>query len=227
MRRRNAQPQQQVDASGECRHLYLTRDATCVHCGLQFRLAWSSERRDLVRPTTRNLIFAVLAALLLVPAQAFPIGGSPILASVFLVLAVLFFTRTLLGGFELYARHGFVPGKLGPIARRHPLNPLLAQAVRHGAGARSLPHRPGNLPAVPGGRHAAHRAPPVVAPARGRLQGPSGWVALVIHGRNGCHGVVGQRGCACYNGETISAYIGKRQLLRPPHIVVVRRPLPA
>ena len=37
---------------------------------------------------------------------------------------MLFFTRTLLGGFELYARHGFVPGRLGPIARRHPFNPL-------------------------------------------------------------------------------------------------------
>ncbi len=124
MRRRNAQPLQQVDASGECRHLYLTRDATCVHCGLQFRLAWSSDRKDLIRPTTRNLVFAVIAVALLVPAQAFPIGGSSLLASVFLVVAVLFFTRTLLGGFELYARHGFVPGKLGPIARRHPLNPM-------------------------------------------------------------------------------------------------------
>ena len=124
MRRRNVQPQQQVDASGECRHLYLTGEAKCVHCGMQFRLAWASERGDLIKPTTRNLIFAVIAVVLLVPAQAFPIGGSSILASVFLVIAVLFFTRTLLGGFELYARHGFVPGRLGPIAKRHPLNPL-------------------------------------------------------------------------------------------------------
>ena len=124
MRRRNVQPQQQVDASGECRHLYLTGEAKCVHCGMQFRLAWASERRDLVKPTTRNFIFAIIAVILLVPAQAFPIGGSSILASVFLVIAVLFFTRTLLGGFELYARHGFVPGKLGPIAKRHPMNPL-------------------------------------------------------------------------------------------------------
>lgn len=124
MSRRPQQPQQQVDASGECRHLYLTRDATCVHCGMQFRLAWAAERRELVRPTTRNMIFAAIAVVLLVPAQAFPIGGSSLLASVFLVIAVLFFTRTLLGGFELYARHGFVPGKLGPIARRHPFNPM-------------------------------------------------------------------------------------------------------
>ena len=122
--RANPNPQQQVDASGDCRHLYLTRDATCVHCGMQFRFAWASERRDLVKPTTRNLIFAVIAVLLLVPAQAFPIGGSSLLASVFLVIAVLFFTRTLLGGFELYARHGFVPGKLGTIAKRNPINPL-------------------------------------------------------------------------------------------------------
>lgn len=124
MSRRPQQPQQQVDASGECRHLYLTRDATCVHCGIQFRLEWASDRKDLIKPTTRNLIFAVIAVILLAPAQAFPIGGTSILASVFLVIAVLFFTRTLLGGFELYVRHGFVPGKLGPIARRHPMNPL-------------------------------------------------------------------------------------------------------
>lgn len=124
MNRRNPQPQQQVDASGDCRHLYLTRDATCVHCGLQFRLAWASERRDLVKPTTRNLIFAIIGVILFVPAQAFPIGGSSILASVFLVIAVLFFTRTMLGGFALYSRHGFVPGKLGPIAKRHTFNPL-------------------------------------------------------------------------------------------------------
>ncbi len=123
-RRQQQQPQQQVDASGECRHLYLTRDATCVHCGMQFRLAWASERRDLVKPTTRNFIFAVIAVALLVPTRAFPLGDSQILSSVFLVIAVLFFTRTLLGGFELYARHGFVPGKLGPIAKRHPMNPL-------------------------------------------------------------------------------------------------------
>ena len=124
MSRRPQQPQQQTDESGECRHLYLTRDATCVHCGMQFRLAWASERRDLVRPTTRNLIFAVAGISLFIPAQLFPLQGSSLLSSVFLVIAVLFFTRTLLGGFELYVRHGFVPGKLGPIARRHPLNPL-------------------------------------------------------------------------------------------------------
>ncbi len=124
MSRRPSQPQQQVDASGECRHLYLTRDATCVHCGMQFRLAWSSERSDLIRPTTRNVIIAVVAVLLMALALAFPLGGSSLVANVFLVVAVLFFTRTLLGGFELYARHGFVPGKLGPVARRHPFNPM-------------------------------------------------------------------------------------------------------
>ena len=124
MNRGKPEPQQQTDESGECRHLYLTRDASCVHCGMQFRLAWSSERGALIRPTRRNLIFAVVAALLFVPAQAFPLGGTSIVASIFLVIAVLFFTRTMLGGFELYARHGFIPGKLGPIARRHPFNPL-------------------------------------------------------------------------------------------------------
>ena len=124
MRRRNVQPQQQLDPSGECRHLYLTRDATCVHCGMQFRLAWASERRDLVKPTTRNVMIAVVAVVLMALSLAFPLGGSSLVANGFLVIAVYFFTRTLLGGFELYARHGFVPGKLGTIVRRHPLNPL-------------------------------------------------------------------------------------------------------
>lgn len=135
MLRRRAQAPQQVDASGECRHLYLRRrspdapasaaDATCVHCGLEFRLAWQSDRAGLVRPTTRNLVYALIGLALLVVTQVFgvAVGGLPI-SSLFLVIAVLFFTRALLGGFGLYAQHGFVTGKLGPIYRRHRLNPL-------------------------------------------------------------------------------------------------------
>ena len=115
----------QTDASGECRHLYLTRDATCVHCGMRFRLAWQSSRQDLLRPTTRNLVIALGGTALLVASQLFGlvVGGFP-LSSVFLVVAVLFFTRSTLGGLELLGRHGFVPGRLGPIYRRGQYNPL-------------------------------------------------------------------------------------------------------
>lgn len=122
---RGPAPQQQTDEAGECRHLYLTRDATCVHCGMQFRLAWESMRRDLIRPTTRNFAIAAAGVALLALSQVFglTVGGFP-LSTVFLLVAVLFFTRALLGGFEMYAKHGFVPGRLGPIVRRQRLNPL-------------------------------------------------------------------------------------------------------
>ncbi len=117
-------PPQQTDASGECRHLYLTRDGACVHCGMQFRLAWQASRSELLGPTKRNLLIAFAGLALLVVTQLFGVVVGVPLSSVFLVVAVLFFTRALLGGFELYARHGFVPGKLGPIYRRSPYNPL-------------------------------------------------------------------------------------------------------
>lgn len=118
-------PPKQTDESGECRHLYLTRDATCVHCGVQFRLAWASERRALLRPTTRNLVIALASVALLALSRVFGLAlGSFPLETVFLMVSVLFFTRALLGGFEIYMRHGFVPGKLGPIVRRSPYNPL-------------------------------------------------------------------------------------------------------
>ena len=37
-------PQARRDEHGECMHLYLTRDATCVHCGMRFGLAWTADR---------------------------------------------------------------------------------------------------------------------------------------------------------------------------------------
>jgi hypothetical protein len=122
---RGPTPPKRIDESGECRHLYLTRDATCVHCGMRFRLAWSSEKGELIRPATRNLAFAAVAVILLVVTQltGLALGSLPV-SSLFLMVAVLFFTRTLLGGFELYSRHGFVPGKLGGIVRRGRFNPL-------------------------------------------------------------------------------------------------------
>ncbi len=119
---RRATPNQPTDDRGRCRHLYLTGDATCVHCGMKFRLAWASERKRLLGPALRNLLVGVGFGLLIVGAQAMALGA---LGTVFLMGAVLFFTRTLLGGFELYTRHGFIPGELGPVSRRSRLNPMI------------------------------------------------------------------------------------------------------
>ena len=120
----------QIDSSGNCRHLYLKRGsdaiaASCIHCNMQFKLEWTSVRKDLIRPATRNLALAFTATALLVVSQLFglQLGAFPI-SSVFLMIAVLFFTRSVLGGFELWTRHGFVPGRLGPIVRRNRINPL-------------------------------------------------------------------------------------------------------
>ena len=126
-------PPMQTDASGECRHLYLTRNArqaeaeaqyaaTCVHCGIQFRLAWQSSRPSLLWPMQRNLIIAIVGVVLMVASRLI---GQALPESLFLVVAVLFFTRSALGGFELFlGRHGFVPGRLGPVYRRSPYNPF-------------------------------------------------------------------------------------------------------
>ena len=181
MSRRNPQPQQQVDASGDCRHLYLTRDATCVHCGMQFRLAWACERRELVKPTTRNLIFAIIGVILLVPAQAFPIGGSSILASVFLVIAVLFFTADAVGRFRAVRATRVRSRQVGAHRQAAYAQPIAAQAVRHDAGARSFSHRPRYVQVVRGGRHAPDRAPALVASARGDLQGPPCQIGCAVH----------------------------------------------
>ena len=51
-------PDQRLDASGECLHLYLARDGVCVHCGMRFELAWSTERGALLLPTRKNLAYA-------------------------------------------------------------------------------------------------------------------------------------------------------------------------
>ena len=150
MLRRRGQVPSQVDASGECRHLYLRRrasgaaanaaDATCVHCAMEFRLAWQSDRAGLVRPTTRNLIYALAGLALFTLTQFFGVslGGFPV-SSIFLVISVLFFTRTLLGGFGLYAQHGFVTGKLGPVYRRPRLNPLPPKPYVTAVGAVPFP----------------------------------------------------------------------------------------
>ena len=89
---------------------------------MRFRLAWASERSALLRPTRRNLAYAVGAGLLIAVSQA---GDQAVLATGFLVVALFFFARALLGSFELFVRHGFVLGKLGPLTRRRRFNVLV------------------------------------------------------------------------------------------------------
>lgn len=134
---RRGNPPKQVDASGECRHLYLTSEGTCVHCGMRFHLVWTSNRAALLRPTTKNLMFAVGGAVLMAVSQA--TGQPGIFTSLLLVVAIFFFTRSLLGGAELYFRHGFVPGKLGPLVRRGRFNPLLPKPYVTTIGAVRFP----------------------------------------------------------------------------------------
>ena len=86
-----------------------------MHCGLRFELAWSSERGALLLPTRKNLAYGVGAGLLIAVSQA---SGQGFMVTVFLVVSLLFFIRALLGSIELFAKHGFVPGKLGPLMRR-------------------------------------------------------------------------------------------------------------
>ena len=64
------------------------------------------------------------AGLLIAVSQA---SGQGLMATVFLILSLFFFTRTLLGSFELFAKHGFVPGKLGPLMRRGRFNLLVVK----------------------------------------------------------------------------------------------------
>ncbi len=116
-------PRQSPD---ECRHLYMQRSegsgATCIHCGMQFNLAWSADRRSITFPTIRNTaIMAVSGGLL----AAFALLGVTPLAYVFLMVMVLFFTRVLLGGMEMFGHHGFVPGRLGPLIKRPFWNVLI------------------------------------------------------------------------------------------------------
>ncbi len=124
MRRRQA-PARQNDESGQCRHLYLTGDAVCVHCGIKFTLAWASERSGLLRPSIRNLIYAVISGALM--ALTLATMGDSILSTLLLLGVVLFFTRTFLHGLEIFGRHRFVPGVLGLIFRRSPFNILAAK----------------------------------------------------------------------------------------------------
>ena len=86
---------------------------------MKFALAWTAERSWLTKPAVRNLSFGILSAVLFVVAR---LSGEGALSSLFLVDLVLFFTRSLLSGLEIFARHGFVPGKLGDLTPRRRWN---------------------------------------------------------------------------------------------------------
>ncbi|MEX2598721.1 MAG: hypothetical protein WD533_03595, partial [Dehalococcoidia bacterium] len=108
--------------SGECRHLYLTGEAVCVHCGMKFELAWFAEKPDLTRPVIRNAAFAVVSGLGLGATIALSLS---LVMYVFLAATVLFGIRMLLGTMEFFGKHGFVPGKLGPLIKAPIYNILL------------------------------------------------------------------------------------------------------
>ena len=114
----------------------MTPDGACVDCGMRFRLAWTSERSALLRPTRRNLAYAVAAGLLIAASQA---AGQDVLAVVFLAVALFFFARTFLGSFELFVKHRFVAGKLGPLVRRGRFNPLVPKPYATTVGAVRFP----------------------------------------------------------------------------------------
>jgi hypothetical protein len=107
------------DAHGECLHLYLTRDAKCVHCGMQFGLAWSADRDWLTKPLRRNIIFGlgsfvIFGVLFLLQVTLIPL--------VLLFLGVYFFVRVFFGTVETFMKHRFVPGKLGVLIPRGQFN---------------------------------------------------------------------------------------------------------
>jgi hypothetical protein len=101
-------------------HLYLTRDATCVHCGMRFGLAWSAERGWLTAPLRRNLVLSIGGFLLAgagftVAVQLLSLGA--------LFVGIYFMIRSVLGTVETFMKHGFVPGRLGTLIPRTKFNP--------------------------------------------------------------------------------------------------------
>ena len=118
MRSKN-RPLAKRDATGECMHLYLTRDATCVHCGMQFRLAWTADRDWLTKPLRRNILFGVGA---MAATGVLWLLTVPLLPMVALFAGVYFFVRVVFGTAETFMKHRFVPGKLGPLIPRAQFN---------------------------------------------------------------------------------------------------------
>lgn len=112
-------PQARRDEHGECLHLYLTRDATCVHCGMKFGLAWSADRDWLTSPLRRNIMYGGGAFLVTIALWLLTV---PLLPLVALFLGVYFFVRVFFGTTETFMKHRFVPGKLGVLVPRGQFN---------------------------------------------------------------------------------------------------------
>ena len=108
-------PRARRDERGECMHLYLTRAATCVHCGMKFGLAWTADRSWLTAPLRKNLVIGFAAFILVAGAY---IGAVDLFAMAFLFVGIYFLIRALFGTTETFMKHRFVPGKLGTIVSR-------------------------------------------------------------------------------------------------------------
>ncbi len=96
-------------------HLYLTRDATCVHCGMKFGLAWTANRNWLTAPLRKNILLGFAAFIVVAVAYA---GAVDLLAFASLAIGIYFMVRGLFGTLETFMKHRFVPGKLGVIIPR-------------------------------------------------------------------------------------------------------------
>jgi hypothetical protein len=116
------QPVSSNDAQGECLHLYMTREATCAHCGMHFALAWQAGQGWITSPLRKNMMLALVSGSAYLFLRFGGVDG--LMQALLLVAGVLFLTRTILGGLEPFARHGFVPGKLGTLYTRSRLNLL-------------------------------------------------------------------------------------------------------
>ena len=114
MSNRNRPPARR-DAHGECMHLYLTREAQCVHCGMQFKLAWTAERNWLTGPLRKNLTIGIGAIIMVAVGYS---TGVSLLSTIALFVAVYFMIRAMFGTVEVFLKHRFSPGKLGMLVHR-------------------------------------------------------------------------------------------------------------
>lgn len=112
-------PPARRDAHGECMHLYLTRDAQCVHCGMQFRLAWTADRGWLMGPLRKNLTIGIGSIVMMGMSYALALD---LLATLFLFSTVYFMVRSVFGTMEVFMKHRFSPGKLGDLVPRPKYN---------------------------------------------------------------------------------------------------------
>lgn len=108
-------PRARRDKHGECLHLYLTRDATCVHCGMKFGSVWEADRGWITRPLQKNLIIGLVAFAFVAAGYATEVH---FVAMGFLFVGIFFLIRALLGAAETFMKHRFSPGKLGAIVPR-------------------------------------------------------------------------------------------------------------